>query len=485
MNNPKILILFTFLIATLIGNTISAKTNVDIYFPGAEGKTATIWTYKDLISLKREVVETVRFDEQGNISFKVYNNEVKNYFVEVRYLRITFLLEANKDYSINIDKVDFSNRDLYPKNVIGYLSPNFSISIKGEQGLELNKELDSLKLIFDDFASQNHLSLIRGNNSKHLVDSLEETSSKYIKIHTNPYLQTYANIQMAQFRKLSRQYGDDYIVTTYFAKDKIAYYNPAFMAYFNAFWTKYIDTRMRFSIRKKLDSVINVQQSYQSLSALVSEDPLLADDNLRELVILRNIPQLYFKEGISKKALINILYDISASKQNSEHKQIAINMRKRLENNTAYDFSFIDSNNDTLSLSSQKGKYVYIQLFDNECIECLAQMQYTNELYEEFDDIITFIHVSLDRSNEDMLNSIKGKAYPWHFVFLEDNYSFINNYQISVIPQAILIDKDGSIIDLDAVQPSDYFKDTFLKMLNDRKGNLNQQNNPMDGIRVR
>ena len=485
MNLRKSIILAIFIIGILISNIAYTKTNVRINFPGTEGKTATIWTYKDLISLNREVVARVKVGHDGNINFKVYNSDVKKYYVEIRYLRISFLLEPNTNYEIDVAKVDLSNRNLYPRGVVGHLTPNYTINIKGEKGPELNTELDSLKYIFEDFISENHLALTRGVNSRKLVIDLQAKADKYLEHHPNPYLKSYKEIQMAQFKKLSRLYGDDYIVSTYFTKDKIAYNNPAYMSYFSAFWTKYIDTRMRYNIRKRLDSVINIAQSYQALSALISEDSLLSDDNLRELVILRNIPQLWNKKGIKHKALIDILYDISSSKNNAYNKQIAINMRNKLEHRQPYNFNFVDNNGDSLSLKSQQGKFVYIQMFDDDCIECLAQMKYTKELYEEFDDIITFVHISLDRSEDDMNNVINGEEYPWHFVFLEDNYDFIQQYQIQVVPQAILIDKDGSIIDLNAILPSDYFKDSFLKMLNDRKGNLNQQYNPLDGIRAR
>ncbi len=478
-------LLKTILISSAIFYSVNsfALTKVNIHFPGAEGKIATVWAYKDLISLSREVITQIPIDKNGNLKFKVYNTEVKNYHVEVRYLRISFLLEANKNYQIDIAKVDFNNRNLYPKDVVGYLSPNFSIKIKGENGFELNKELDSLNIIFDDFVHKNHLALRRGNYSWRLVDSLQAQCAKYTSIHSNPYLKDFVDIQLAQFRKLTNQFGDDYIVKTYFAPKKIKYSNPAFMSYFNAFWTKYIPNRLRNNVRIRIDSAINIEQSYQALSALLSEDSLLKDENLRELVILRNIPQLYNAKGVNRNALINILYDISASKNNSQHKQIAINMRNELIRKNAPSFSFIDSNTDTINLADEKGKYIYIQIFDNDCISCLAEMNYTKELYEEFEDIITFIHVSLDRSNDDMLKTIEDKDYPWHFVFLENNYQFINDYNISVVPQAILIDKDGSIINLNAIQPSNYFKDSFLKMLNDRKNNLKQKPQLSDGIR--
>ncbi len=479
MNIRTIIIL---LISLVLANSISAKTNVKISLPGLQNKVATVWTYKDLISLEREIITQEPVSNNGDLSFTVYNKNVQKYYVEVRYFRISFLLETNKDYTIDLEEIDLNNRNFYPKNVVGYLSPKFNIKIKGNPKNELNKELDSLNIIFDNFIDKNHLALRLGNQSWKLIDSLQADCKNYLSHHPNPYLAGIVEIQLAQFRKLSKQYGDDYIIATYFTKDKIQYNNPAFMSYFSSFWTKYIPSRLRHNVAKRLDSVINIEQSYQALSALLSEDPLLADPNLRELVVLRNISQLH-KQGINNKAIINILFDISASKTNPKHREIAINLRRKLENNEAPKLSLINSKGDTINLNTEKDKYIYIQIFNDECIECLAQMKYTTELIEEFDDIITFVHISVDRSSEDMEKIIKDQEFNWNFVFLEDNYQFIYDYNISVVPQAILIDKDGSIIDNNAILPSDYFKDTFLKMLNDRKGNLKQQDHISDGIR--
>ena len=188
-----------------------------------------------------------------------------------------------------------------------------------------------------------------------------------------------------------------------------------------------------------------------------------------------------------KKAIINILFDISASKYSKEHQRIAVSLRKRLEllnsGNKAPDFEFIDSRNDTISLESLKGRYIYIQFWDDECIECLSQMKFTKELYEKFDDIITFIHISLDRSEADMMRIIENEDYKWHFVFLKDNYHFLKNYNVSVLPRSILIDKEGNFIAWDARMPTNYFEDYFLKMLNDNKGNLEIKTQMRNGYR--
>jgi thiol-disulfide isomerase/thioredoxin len=166
---------------------------------------------------------------------------------------------------------------------------------------------------------------------------------------------------------------------------------------------------------------------------------------------------------------------------------MAVNIRKKLEaldnNNKAPDFEFFTSRNDTLNLERLKGKYIYIQFWDNECIDCISQMKFTKELYEKFDDVITFVHISLDRDEEDMKKLLAKYDYKWHFVFLEDNYQFLYNYQVEVLPRAILIDKSGKFIAWDARLPIDYFEDYFLKMLNDKKGNLQIRTDMRNGVR--
>lgn len=463
----------------------AAKSHISINFPGAENQKATIWTYRDLISLDRIVIAVENIDSNGNFYFDTYNSKVQMYYVEVRYFRISFYVKPQTNYQITINKTDFSNRDFYPQNVVGYLSPDFKIEQPSED--ELNADLDTLNWIFDGFVQDNHLALRMGVESWKLVDSLESEINAFTAKHKDIYLKEYAEIQLVQFRMLSNQYGSDYVVDTYFNPKDINYQNQAFMTFFNSFWTKYVTTKVPQSIRKQLDSIVNITRSYQALSALLSEDSLLQNPALRELVILRNIPQMYLMKRFDQEAIINILYDISASKYSKENQQIAVNLRKKLllvnSGSKAPDFEFYDTNSDTLNLHLLAGKYIYIQIWDDKCIECLSQMKYTKELYEKFEDIITFIHISLDRSPEDMMRQLADKDYKWHFVFLNDNYQFLQNYQVSTVPRAILIDKEGDFISWDALLPIDYFEDYFLQLLNDKKGNLDVKTRMRNGTR--
>ncbi len=475
----RLIISVVMLLANL--SVLASTSHIEVHFPGAENQKVTVWTYRDLISLERKVIATTTVDNKGDFSFTTYNSSVQIYYFQLRYFRIGFYIKPNTDYKLEVTKTDFTNRAFYPKTVVGFLTPQFTI-VKPSTN-ELNNELDSVNLILDDFVNKNHLALRLGERSWKLVDGLSAQLKQYTQRHPSPFIKEYVDIQLAQFRMMANLYGNDYIVSTYFMPANIAYNNPAFMSFFNSFWTKYIPSRLSYKIRKRLDSVINKTQSYQALSALLAEDSLLKNPALRELVVLRNIPQMYKSKEFDSKALINILYDISNSKYSKEHQRIAVNLRRQLQKleagTKAPGFELIDINSDTLNLSNLAGKYIYIQFWDDDCIECLSQMKYTKELYEQFDDIITFIHISLDKSPKDMMATIANKDYKWHFVYLGDNYNFIQNYNVDVLPRSILIDKEGNFIAWDARLPTQYFKEYFLKMINEKKGNLKVKRSTM------
>jgi peroxiredoxin len=469
-------IIFTFLLLGILSGYGQSK--IKIHFPGAENLNAHIWDYSDYISLSKREIGNHQFDKNGNIDFKVYVGNAKPIFIQVQYIRIQLFVEPNRNYDIQIDKVDFTNPELYPKNVIGYLSPNFKINKPAKH--ELNKGLDSVKILFSTFVDSNYLSLVRGLNTRSLVDSFGGKVDQFTKSFGNPYLNNYANFQMTELRLLSREYSSKMVVDKEFVGNNLNLDNPYAMNFFNSFWSNYLTMKGVGFSPFQLDSVINKEQSYQALSALMARDPLLKDSSLRELVIIRNIPQMYANRRFNKKALINILYDISASKLRKQHQIIATNVRKKLESfqvgSPAPDFEFTDIRGNKFKLSDFEGKYVYLNIWDTDCPDCLAEMEYAKDLYEDFDDIIAFVSISVDADSSTMRRYVEQREFGWSIAHLNDNFKFLSDYHVSVLPRYILINKEGKLEMPNAALPSQHFSELFLKMLNDKKGNLELRN---------
>ena len=462
------------LLFTLNVFVVLAQINVKVHFPGAENKTAHIWTYTDYVSYNRMELSSTLINPKGDFSFKIFLKNPKPVFIQVGFIRVQLFLEPKRNYSISINKVDFTNDELYPSNVIAYLAPKYHIENPIQH--ELNEGIAQSEARFSNFVDSNYLSLIRGQNTKVLVDSFAQSIDDFTHSYGNKYLKDYSALQLAQLRLLSHDYSNQMIIDKYFSGTNLNLNDPSLMRFFNSYWSNYIVNKAKGFSPRALDSTINNTQSYQALSALLARDPLLKDSVLRELVILRNLIQMYPKRRFNKQAIIDILYDISGSKLREEHKLIAVNVRKRLQRfsqgSKVPNFKFTDVNGAEVQLSDMEGKYVYINVWNLNCTECLAEMEYTKELYEEFDDIIEFVSISVDRDTAEMAAYVKDREFQWTIAPLDENYQFLNDYNLGVLPRYILLDKEGKLEMLNAPKPSNHFSDQFLKMLNDKKGNL-------------
>ena len=118
------------------------------------------------------------------------------------------------------------------------------------------------------------------------------------------------------------------------------------------------------------------------------------------------------------------------------------------------------------SLSSFKGKYVYIDVWATWCGPCIQQIPFLKEMKQLYKNKnIVFLGISSDeptRSGGSWETAEKKwrdfvKQYSLGDVQLwaGKDFNFQQDYQINGIPRFILIDPNGNIVDSDAPRPSD------------------------------
>jgi thiol-disulfide isomerase/thioredoxin len=224
----------------------------------------------------------------------------------------------------------------------------------------------------------------------------------------------------------------------------------------------------------ELDSVVNLG-SYSSLTRLVEKDPLLKDVQIREMVIMRNIIQMYSSYRFSKQALGDILSDIASKGVTVENRKAATNIRKKMmdyDKKKAPEFTLADFQGQEHSLSSFEGKYVYLNFWNEQCARCLAEMDLTRELVLDFDDIIQFVSIYVGPDTAAARQMAKEREYKWLMLDYNHDFELLKNYKLELFPYYILLDKQGKIEWYPAYSPSKGFNAYFIKMLNDKKGNL-------------
>ncbi|MBR8536689.1 TlpA family protein disulfide reductase [Carboxylicivirga sediminis] len=124
----------------------------------------------------------------------------------------------------------------------------------------------------------------------------------------------------------------------------------------------------------------------------------------------------------------------------------------------APDFDMYTQGGDKVMLSDLKGKYVYFDVWATWCGPCKAEIPYLAKVVEALKDKnnIEIISISVDSDHEAWVKMIEEDQPQWKQFIVKDafNSSLTKQYNISGIPQFVLIDPDGNIIDVQAKRPS-------------------------------
>ena len=471
MKNIKILILSLLLMG---GLGIQANTKIQIHFPGSENQKALLWVYDDLVSYQERIISKTTSDAQGNFQFIINNKEIISVKIQLQFFNISLYVEPGKDYNVDVTAIDFNNRDFYPKNIIGYLTPEYKITTPTEH--EINHELEAVNETFADFFDHNYVFLYQSRLPKETLNDFTARIDSLRNVSSTDFVKKHIDIQMTQLNLLLRKTGTPLIVKKFFNGDNILYNDKIYMDYFNSFWSKYLLVSIQGLRYGQLDSVINNTRSYNALTRLIENDPYMKDAKLRELVVLRNLYEMYSDWRFNKSAIQDILSDISARGLTPENKKIAVNIRKKLmkyDNNQAPDFRLPNMTGDEFyTKESFDGKFVYLNIWNEKCPKCLAQMDFEKELFLDLDDIIYFVSVYVGPDTAAARRIIKARDYQWTQLYYNEDFEFIKNYKMELFPYYILLDKKGEIEWYPAKFPGDNFNDYFIEMLNKKKGNL-------------
>lgn len=125
----------------------------------------------------------------------------------------------------------------------------------------------------------------------------------------------------------------------------------------------------------------------------------------------------------------------------------------------APEFTLMNTNGEKISLSSFKGKTIYLDFWATWCKPCLEEIPGAIKLNKALSDnaSIVFITISLDGDTAKWKKMVEKKKMPGIQLnsMQGKDSNIIKNYNVATIPRFIIINKEGMIIDDNAKSPSE------------------------------
>lgn len=121
-------------------------------------------------------------------------------------------------------------------------------------------------------------------------------------------------------------------------------------------------------------------------------------------------------------------------------------------------FNLADTSGNFHQLANMKGKVIYIDLWASWCGPCKEETPYLKNIYEKLktNDKVQIISIAAFDANNRTRRYDIIKKDEMNWLQLEDkDDSFAKSYLANSIPRFIIIDKQGKIVDSDAVRPSE------------------------------
>ncbi len=158
---------------------------------------------------------------------------------------------------------------------------------------------------------------------------------------------------------------------------------------------------------------------------------------------------IYVTTNYNKNPIPNITADSNTSAQGtipqSDINQGATSTTDNTVGQKAPDFELTDLNGNKISLSSLKGKNVYINFWTTWCPWCIKELPDIEKAYQTYKDkdlVVLAIDIGEDRNT--VKQFIDKNKYNFK-VLLDTDQSVAQLYNVTSIPVSVFIDKNGNI----------------------------------------
>jgi len=434
--------------------------------PGAEGKKIEVITATDLMTGMEKTIAQSDVDSTGSFALSLNTDKTISVFINIDFHRSEMFLEPGKTYNLRIAPLDYNEiLEINPFEE----SQSLDIIFQGSKSDDLNTMIQAFNTEYNRFVLDNFNFLYR-DKDKARLDTFRVSMLRKFPDTKKPYFLDYIKYKLGSLEQVANIMGKSPMVYKYFSTSPVLYDNVEYMDFFKEFFSKYITTTARPLKFLNYSAMLNGPGSYPALMKALEADTLLRKPQLREMMLLRGLMEMYDDPLYNQENIQNTLSSISKESKFDGNKVIAQDLIKYLtrlrRGSAAPGFTLQDRNHQDVSLYDLKGKPVLLCFWTTYCQPCLSEMESMVPLYEKYNDRLTFVSISADKEFVKMKLFIDlKKDFKWTFLHLGTDIGLLRDYDVRSFPLFVLIDSQGKIVNYPAEMPDSGLESSVENLL--------------------
>jgi peroxiredoxin len=444
----------------LFGLTLRAETSVvSGKIINGRGLTIRLMTYSDQVSYLRKTLASAQIGDDGLFNFIVENNTTKYVWLDLEFQQAELFIQPGQSYEIEIELKNLATSNAY------YNRTSLPIKIVTDDAENLNLYIQDFNELYNDFML-NYAENVRSRSSVSTFDTFIKAINLRFQNAQNPYFLEYIRYKTASMQLFLRLKSRDNIGLEYFTDQPVLFENIEYMDFFHLYFEKYFLAGGKYFNYNKTSDLINGTASSAAILDSLRADPVLKDAELRELLLLDGLKDLYNVAGFNRNRIILLADEVYMNSNFGEIRQVATNVLARMKRlqpgSPAPDFDltgFEDGNR--YRLSDFKGKYVYLAFFESGNPACQSELGLITDLYKEFQNKVDFVAISVDKDRAKLADYLDKAELPWLVLLYDGNLELLENYDAILYPYFILINDKGQIVRCPAPSPSENIKKLF------------------------
>ncbi len=435
--------------------------------PGAEGKKIEVITSSDLVTgLEKSVAQAI-VDSTASFTLSLNTDKIFPAYLAIEFHRGELFIEPGKSYTLTIAPLNYNETQEVNPFVE---SQSLEITIKGNEPDDLNALIQAFNKEYNVFVLENFNYLYQ-EKDKARLDTFNVRIAREFHDVQKTYFVDYIRYKLGSLEQVANVMGKTPMVKKYFSDSPILYNNIEYMDFFDEFFSKYITTISRPLKFLNYQVMLNGPNSYPALMKALEADTLLRKTQLRELVLLRNLMEMYDDPLYKQESIQKTLAAIAKDSKFGDNKVIAENLIKTLTRlrygSVAPGFTLQDRNRKLVSLSDLKGKPVLLGFWTTFCQPCLSEMEFLKPLVDKYHERMTFVSISADKEFVKMIFFLNlKKDFNWTFLHVGNEVGLLRDYEVRSYPLFVLIDSQGRIVQYPADLPDSGLETSLEKLLN-------------------